>query len=80
MAKRRAAATHGDRALTAREEPRSLVLAAKGIHTSRDFATLMSALLSDVATGRVTPSVSNAIAARASRALRRALATVSDVS
>lgn len=40
--------------------PRSLPIAAKGIKTARDFANMMSALMSDLIDGRVTPSVGNA--------------------
>jgi hypothetical protein len=39
--------------------PRSLDIAAKGIKTGHDFANLMSALMSDLIEGRVTPSVGN---------------------
>ena len=42
-----------------RREPRSLGIAAKGIKTGHDFANLMSALMSDLIEGRVTPSVGN---------------------
>jgi len=41
-------------------EPRSLTVATKGIKTSTDFANLMSALMSDIIDGRVTPSIGNA--------------------
>ena len=40
--------------------PRSLAAAERGIKTGRDFANLMSALMSDLIEGRVTPSVGNA--------------------
>lgn len=42
------------------QEPRSLSIAARGIKTGNDFATLMSALMSDLIDGRVTPSIGNA--------------------
>lgn len=42
------------------QPPRSLKIAAVGVHTGRDFANLMSALMSDIIEGRVTPSVGNA--------------------
>lgn len=45
---------------TEKQEPRSLVVATKGIKTSHDFANLMSALMSDIIDGRVTPSIGNA--------------------
>lgn len=40
--------------------PSSLPIAARGVHTGRDFANLMSALMSDLIEGRVTPQVGNA--------------------
>jgi hypothetical protein len=41
-------------------DPRSLTIAEKGIKTGNDFANLMSALMSDLIEGRVTPSIGNA--------------------
>jgi hypothetical protein len=41
-------------------EPRSFAVAQKGIKTSQDFSRLMSALMSDLIEGRVTPGVGNA--------------------
>ena len=41
--------------------PRSLTLAAKGVHTGADFASLMAALMSDTIEGRIAPGVSNAV-------------------
>lgn len=41
-------------------EPRSLTIANRGVKTSSDFANLMSALMSDLIDGRVTPSIGNA--------------------
>jgi hypothetical protein len=43
-----------------RKEPRSLVIAARGVKTGHDFASLMSALMSDLIEGRVTPNIGNA--------------------
>lgn len=40
--------------------PRSIELANRGFRTGAEFASLMSALLSDTIAGRVTPQVSNA--------------------
>lgn len=40
--------------------PRSLTVAVEGIDTAKDFAKMMSALMSDLIEGRVTPSVGNA--------------------
>ena len=45
---------------TTKGEPRSLAIAARGIRTGSDFANLMSALMSDLIEGRVTPSIGNA--------------------
>jgi hypothetical protein len=43
------------------EKPRSLGIAAIGIKTSNQFAGMMSALMSDILEGRVTPQVGNAV-------------------
>lgn len=40
--------------------PRSLEIAKRGIKTDADFANMMSALMSDLIEGNVTPSVGNA--------------------
>jgi len=40
--------------------PRSLRIAEHGIRTGQDFANMMSALMSDLIEGRVTPGVGNA--------------------
>src|SRR3990167_1518835 len=45
---------------TQKDTPRSVVLAERGIHTGADFASVMSALLSDTIAGRVDPQISNA--------------------
>lgn len=42
------------------QPPSSLAIARNGIHTGRDFACLMSALMTDLIEGRVTPGVGNA--------------------
>lgn len=42
-----------------RAEPRSLSIS-ENVKTGSDFARLMSALMSDIISGRVTPSVGNA--------------------
>lgn len=41
-------------------KPASLAFADKGITTSRDFAGFMSALMSDLIVGRISPGVGNA--------------------
>lgn len=43
------------------EEPRCFAIVRKGIHTARDFANLMDALLYDLATGRIPPEQGNAM-------------------
>jgi hypothetical protein len=49
------------KAVPARQgEPRSLAISERGIRTGGDFASLMSALMSDIIGGRVTPQVGNA--------------------
>ena len=42
------------------KKPRSLAIASQGIKTGNDFANLMSAMMSDLIDGRVTPSIGNA--------------------
>ena len=58
---------HGQVASTKRKEvvvpknqPRSLRISERGIRTGFDFADLMSSLMSDIISGRVTPAVGNA--------------------
>ena len=41
--------------------PDSAVIATKGVKTSRDFAEMMSALMSDLISGKVSPQVGNAV-------------------
>lgn len=41
-------------------EPRSLAISEKGIKTGSQFAGLMSAMMGDIISGRVTPAVGNA--------------------
>lgn len=42
-------------------DAKSLTFSQKGIKTSADFANMMSALMSDIITGRVSPQVGNAV-------------------
>lgn len=42
------------------EEPLCLAIAKRGIKTSRDFAGYMSALMSDLVEGKISPGVGNA--------------------
>lgn len=41
--------------------PKAIALAEKGIHTGAQFASVMSALLTDTIAGRIDPQVSNAV-------------------
>lgn len=56
MARRKKSTTDGEK-----NAPRSLALAARGVHTGADFASLMAALMSDTIEGRIAPGVSNAV-------------------
>jgi len=68
MSKTGKAKTQGNKAVVekSREDalsgstPRSLAIAERGVKTGHDFANLMSALMSDIIEGRVTPSIGNA--------------------
>jgi hypothetical protein len=59
---RRTSTAEADSSVPAKNEkpPRSLAVAEHGIKTGNDFANMMSALMSDLIEGRVTPSVGNA--------------------
>lgn len=46
---------------TVEQQPKSLQIFSDGINTSRDFAKGMSALMSDLIGGRITPQVGNAV-------------------
>lgn len=50
--------------------PRSLALAAKGIHTGSDFAAMMSAVMSDMIEGRLDPRVGNGVCNAGSKLLK----------
>lgn len=52
------------------EAPKSLTIAASGIQTAGDFAAMMSALMSDLIEGRVTPQVGNATCNAGGKLLR----------
>lgn len=43
-----------------KEQPRSLALADRGVRTGADFANMMSALMSDIISERISPVVANA--------------------
>ena len=57
-------------AVVSKSKPRSLAFAAKGIQTAGDFANMMSALMSDLAEGRVPPGVGNAMCNAGSKLLK----------
>jgi len=57
---RRGDATKGQKISKRGNAPRSLAIAVKGIKTGHDFATLMSALMSDLIEGRLSPNIGNA--------------------
>jgi hypothetical protein len=42
-------------------KPKSLQFSERGIKTSTDFANLMSALITDIISGDLTPQVGNAV-------------------
>jgi len=50
----------GEGTAIARPPARSLAIAERGIATSRNFKDFMSALMTDIVSGSVTPSVGNA--------------------
>lgn len=52
--------TDGIAPSVAGEQPRCLQLAKRGVQTGSDFAGLMSALMSDLLEGKITPQVGNA--------------------
>lgn len=43
------------------QDAESLKFSSRGVKTSADFANLMSALMTDIITGKVTPQVGNAV-------------------
>ena len=61
--------TTGEQQL-AEPQPRSLAIAAGGIRTANDFANMMSALMSDLIEGRVSPNVGNATCNAGGKLLR----------
>ncbi len=45
----------------AKVAPKSIALAERGIHTGAEFASVMSALLTDTIAGRIDPQVANSV-------------------
>lgn len=58
--KGKALATKRPAALEKSTQPRSLEIAERGIRTGAEFANLMSAMMSDIISSRITPAVGNA--------------------
>lgn len=50
-----------DKELEQHATPKSLQFTERGIKTSADFANMMSALMTDIITGKVNPQVANAV-------------------
>lgn len=50
----------GNKAVVPGRQPRCHQIARRGIHDVEDFAAMMSALMSDVIEGTITPAVANA--------------------
>lgn len=53
--------TETNSSVPAEPKPRSLALAEAGVRTGNDFARLMSAVMSDLISGTMSPSVGNAV-------------------
>lgn len=51
-------------------QPRCLEIASRGVKTGQDFAAMMSALMSDLIDGRITPMVGNATCNAAGKLLK----------
>lgn len=66
MAKKGKENAEGNQAIS----PKSAGVAAGGVNTGTDFANLMSALMSDLIEGRITPNIGNATCKAAGQLLR----------
>lgn len=53
-------AVKGNKTMAPKQQPNSLKISERGIVTGHDFAGFMSALMSDLVGGRVSPMVGNA--------------------
>ena len=60
MAKPKQSVAAQRQAHVSKSKPRSLAISERGIHTGADFARLMSSLMGDIISGRVTPAIGNA--------------------
>jgi hypothetical protein len=56
--------------LMVKPQPRCLEIASKGVKSGADFASMMSALMSDLIDGRITPMVGNATCNAAGKLLK----------
>lgn len=56
--------------LQVKPQPRCLEIASRGVKTGSDFAQMMSALMSDLIDGRITPMVGNATCNAAGKLLK----------
>jgi hypothetical protein len=61
VAKVKAESKNGKAVANTAENPRSLKFARDGIRSGEDFANTMSALMSDLIEGSITPEVGNAV-------------------
>ena len=50
-----------ERGTAINKAPRSLAIGEKGVDTAKDFASLMSAVMSDVLDGALSPQIANAV-------------------
>ena len=50
-----------ERGTAINKAPRSLAIGEKGVDTAKDFASLMSAVMSDVLDGSLSPQIANAV-------------------
>jgi len=60
VAKKRSSLKKDKDAIEKRNPPKSLAIAERGITTAQQFAGLMSALMTDLLNGSVTPGIGNA--------------------
>jgi hypothetical protein len=58
--KKSSGATKSEKVAERRVPPKSLGIAEKGITTAQQFAALMSALMTDLLNGSITPGIGNA--------------------
>jgi hypothetical protein len=66
MAKKSTSTTTNTEAST----PRSLAIAERGVNTGPEFASLMSAMMTDLIAGTITPNIANATCNAAGKLLK----------